>query len=230
MKFLLALLLCLFALNAQEIDYTEFEEEYNTQTINDPFESYNRVMTKFNWGLYDYVLSPTLNVYNKITPKGLRLGVNNFFDNLGAPLRFVTHLLQFRVKNAFDELGRFALNSTFGLGGVLDIATPNGLYLKESDFGIMLNTWGVDGGFHIVLPFLGPKNFRDVLTMPLNAFAYPVSYVEPFWASAEIYTYKELNYIAIHKNTIETFRNDSLDSYILLRNSYEQNRNSLSKD
>ncbi|MDY5616774.1 MAG: MlaA family lipoprotein, partial [Helicobacter sp.] len=113
---------------------------------------------------------------------------------------------------------------------ILDIATPNGLYSKRSDFGITFGRWGLDGEFYFVLPLLGPSNFRDILAMPLNALAYPTTYIDSFWTSSTIYTLKEFNYTARHKDTIDTLRRDGLDSYILMRNAYEQFRNELIKE
>lgn len=214
----------------QEDFLSEFESEYTQSTIKDPFETYNRFMTDVNWGIYDYVLSPALEGYNATTPLGLRIGIYNFFDNLASPLRFLSQLLTFHFKEAGNELARFSLNSTFGLGGIFDIATPNGLYSKRSDFGITFGRWGIGGEFYFVLPLLGPSNFRDILAMPLNALAYPTTYIDPFLASSGVYALKEFNYIARHKDTFDTIRRDSLDSYALMRDTYEQFRNELIKE
>lgn len=215
---------------AQDNFLNEFESEYTSTTIKDPFEKYNRFMTNVNWGIYDYIFSPALEGYNAITPLGLRIGIYNFFDNLASPLRFLSQLLTFHFKEAGNEFARFTLNSTFGFGGILDIATSNGLYSKRSDFGITFGRWGFDGEFYFVLPLLGPSNLRDILAMPLNAFAYPTTYINPFWASSVVYTFKEFNYTARHKDTIDTIRRDGLDSYVLMRDTYEQFRDELIKE
>ncbi|MDY4425910.1 MAG: VacJ family lipoprotein [Helicobacter sp.] len=215
---------------AQDDFLNEFESEYTSTAINDPFETYNRFMSNVNWGIYDYVFSPALESYNAVTPLGLRIGIYNFFDNLASPLRFLSQLLTLHFKEAGNEFARFSLNSTFGIGGILDIATPNGLYSKRSDFGITFGRWGLDGEFYFVLPLLGPSNFRDILAIPLNALAYPATYIDSFWTSSAIYTLKEFNYTARHKDTIDTLRRDGLDSYILMRNAYEQFRNELIKE
>ena len=215
-----------------EFSLEDFDKEYQEQNqqINDPLESYNRFMHDVNWAIYDYFYSPVVDVYTTVTPKGARLGVYNFFDNLSSGLRFVANLLQFRPQAAADEFGRFVLNTVFGFGGVFDIATPNGLYAHEADFGTVLGTWGIEGGFHLVLPLLGPSNLRDALMTPLNVLAQPTTYLDSTSLAVGAYLLKNINYTARHKNTLDTFRNDSLDSYILMRNAYEQNRESLIKE
>lgn len=232
MRNFILIMLIIFSqsLFGQEEFLEDFESEYTQSVIKDPFEKYNRFMTEVNWDIYDYVFDPALQVYNTATPLGLRLGIYNFFDNLASPLRFLSHLFSFRFNDAINEFGRFTLNSTFGIGGILDIATPNGLYSKRSDFGITFGRWGIDGEFYFVLPLIGPSNFRDILAMPLNALAYPTTYLEPFLLSAGVYTFKEFNYTARHKDTLDTFRRDSLNTYVLMKNSYEQHRNELIKE
>ena len=222
----------LYGLDIQEDFFEELNTEYHQEAekISDPLEKYNRFMTDVNWTLYDYVFSPITDTYTTITPKGLRIGIYNFFDNLGSGLRFVSSLVSLRPKEAMDELGRFMLNTVFGFGGIFDIATPNKLYSHDTDFGIALGRLGVDSGIHLVLPIVGPRNLRDTLTMPLNALASPTTYLDSGALSLSAYTLRNINYTSRHKDTLDTFRADSLDTYILIRDAYEQRRESLIKD
>lgn len=210
----------------QEEFLNDFEVEYSStpNTINDPLMGYNRLMHNINTGIYNYALSPALDAYNFVTPVGLRIGIYNFFDNLAAPLRFLAILLAGEPKNAMDELGRFALNSTAGILGIFDVASENGLYSHRNDFGITFGKWGIGGGFHFVLPLLGPSNLRDTIALPLNAFAYPTNYIEPSELAIGLGVLEAGNYMARHKATLDSMYQDSLDSYLLFRNAYEQRR------
>jgi len=229
-KFLFILLVLVLSLCAQESTQNEdfindFESEYSNSTpIKDPLITYNRFMNGVNWGLYDYIFSPVLDMYRVAMPKGYQLGIYNFFDNLYSPLRFLALLFAGEPKNAMDELGRFVLNSTAGVLGIFDVASENGLYSHRNDFGITFGKWGMDGGFHIVLPLLGPSNLRDTLAMPLNLFAYPTTYLDPTGLAVSTDVLAEANYMARHKATLDSMRQDSLDNYILFRDSYEQRR------
>ncbi|TLD84103.1 VacJ family lipoprotein [Helicobacter sp. MIT 11-5569] len=215
--------------HAQEKDIlNDFEEEYSTSlAINDPLISYNRWMHNVNWGFYNYVMSPILDAYNFITPLGLRIGLYNFFDNLAAPVRFLAILLAGEPKGAMDELGRFMLNSTAGILGFFDIASENNLYSHHNDFGITFGKWGIGGGFHLTLPILGPSNLRDIIALPLNALASPTNYLKPAKAAFAVDTIGFGNYVARHKATLDSMYQDSLDSYLLFRDSYEQRRAAL---
>lgn len=209
---------------SQEELLNDFEYEYTPNTTKDPLISYNRWMHNINSGIYHYMLSPALDAYNLVTPLGLRIGIYNFFDNLAAPLRFLAILLAGEPKNAMNELGRFALNSTAGILGIFDIASENGLYSYHNDFGITFGKWGIDGGFHLVLPLLGPRNLRDTIALPLNTLAYPTNYLKPSELAISINLLEIANYTARHKATLDSMYQDSLDSYLLFRNTYEQRR------
>ncbi|MDA3966447.1 MlaA family lipoprotein [Helicobacter sp. WB40] len=230
MKNIISILLLVCSL--QNISYAnlseleEFEEEY-IQAVNDPLENYNRFMSDVNWQLYDYVFSPMLDVYNTVVPLGFRMGVYNFFNNLFSPLNILTNLLSFRMEETYNEVGRFALNSTVGIFGVFDIATSNGLYANKSDFGVLFGRYGFGSGFYLVLPILGPSNLRDSIAMPLDSLIYPINYLDPFYLSVGVRALKEINYFVVNKPRFDEFRKDSSDSYLLIRDSYEQYRDEL---
>ena len=138
----------------------------------DPWEGFNRRMYYFNAKADQYVLLPVVSGYKKVTPDFVETGINNFFNNLGEIPTFINSLLQLKISVAGETLGRFALNSTIGLAGVFDAATPIGLVEQNEDFGQTLGYWGVNSGPYLVLPLLGPSSLRDATGLVFDSLAY----------------------------------------------------------
>ena len=138
------------------------------EDINDPFEDLNRLSFEFNESLDANFLKPIAETYSK-SPRLLKKGVTNFFDNLEEVDTTVNQLLQGKIGYAVNDLTRFVINSTIGLGGVLDVATPLGLKRHEEDFIQTLALWGVPSGPYIMLPLLGPSSVRDVFSRPVSS-------------------------------------------------------------
>ena len=138
--------------------------------INDPFEDLNRDIFVFNEKLDEKILKPTALVYRKVTPQFARTGVTNFFNNLEEIDTTINQVLQGEIKYAFNDAGRFVINTTIGLFGLIDVASKMGLEKHEEDFGQTLGFWGVSSGPYIMLPFLGPSNPRDLLSRPISSF------------------------------------------------------------
>ena len=138
--------------------------------INDPFEDLNRDIFVFNEKLDEKILKPTALVYRKVTPQFARTGVTNFFNNLEEIDTTINQVLQGEIKYAFNDAGRFVINTTIGLFGLIDIASKMGLERHEEDFGQTLGVWGISSGPYIMLPFLGPSNPRDLLSRPISSF------------------------------------------------------------
>ena len=138
--------------------------------INDPFEDLNRDIFVFNEKLDEKILKPTALVYRKVTPQFARTGVTNFFNNLEEIDTTINQVLQGEIKYAFNDAGRFVINTTIGLFGLIDIASKMGLEKHEEDFGQTLGVWGISSGPYIMLPFLGPSNPRDLLSRPISGF------------------------------------------------------------
>ena len=132
------------------------------ETETDPFESWNRAMFAFNQKADSYVLSPVAKGYRAITPKPVRTGVSNFFNNLGEPITAVNSVLQAKPGKAVRSLTRFIFNSTIGLFGLFDVAGAMGIEREREDLGQTLAYWGVGSGPYLVLPILGPSNLRDL--------------------------------------------------------------------
>ena len=127
----------------------------------DPWESFNRSVFEFNEGLDAYLLKPVVAAYRFVLPEFIREGIYNFFSNYGDLYTALYNLLQGKPGDAFNDLMRVAVNTTMGLGGLLDLATPGGLEKHKEDWGQTLGVWGVPAGPYVVLPFFGPSNVRD---------------------------------------------------------------------
>lgn len=226
--------------NLEEMSFLEeFEDEITVEQKTDLFEEYNRVMTSFNDGFYTSILMPVSKGYKKITPKQLRDSIANFFSNLFIPVSFVNNILQGEFTDASTELGRFVLNTTFGLGGLFDPAQEHiGLEPKKEDFGQTLGIWGVGSGPHIVLPILGPSNLRDMVALYPDTLINPVYYyewrnynlVDDYMKSVATRVFDKINYAAIHDGEYEKFKEDAIDLYPYFKNLYEQYRTNQIKE
>lgn len=127
----------------------------------DPLEGLNRGTYAFNDALDRAVLKPVAKGYQAITPQFVRSGVSNAFMNLGEVATAFNSLLQGNAGNAASDVGRFLVNSTLGVLGLFDVATPMGLEKHNEDFGQTLGKWGVGSGPYLVLPLMGPSTLRD---------------------------------------------------------------------
>ena len=146
-----------------------FNSSLYAEDINDPFEDINRVTFEFNESLDRIFLKPVATTYSK-APKPIKKGVTNFFNNLEEVETTVNQVLQGKPKLALNDLTRFVINSTIGLGGFIDVGTKIGLTRHEEDFDQTLALWGVPSGPYIMLPALGPSSLRDTLSRPFSSF------------------------------------------------------------
>jgi phospholipid-binding lipoprotein MlaA len=222
---------------SDEVITNDFSDEFTEQKVEvfDPLSGYNRVMTSFNDKAYVYFLNPVAEGYATVVPEVARIGVSNFFDNILFPIRFVNNLLQFKFKNSVEELGRFLMNSTFGILGLMDPATEQlGWEKHNEDFGQTLGFYGVGSGFHIVLPLLGPSNLRDSVALVADGYVSPINYFGnsdlnykiPNNDEQTIYiaTGKVINRTSLTLGQYESLKKDALDLYPFLRDIYEQKR------
>lgn len=213
----------------------EFSQTEEKQEIFDPLSGYNRVMTSFNDVLFINVLNPVAKGYANVVPKPVRSGISNVFDNLLFPIRFTNNLLQLKFKNASEELGRFVINSTFGVFGIFDPAEYSfGLEAHPEDFGQTLGHYGVGSGFHIVLPVLGPSNLRDMFGLVPDYILDPTSttgsnivgYKIPknFEQGVSSGLLNVVNTTSFRLGQYENLKKDAFDLYPFLRDVYEQKR------
>ena len=207
---------------SEDFETTQIEDE-----IYDPIEPINRAIFSFNNVADRIVLEPISKGYKKL-PSPVQSGISNFLSNLRAPLVVVNQLLQGQGENAIQSTGRFLVNSTVGVFGLIDVAEKIGLEEKEEDFGQTLATWGVGDGFYIVLPLFGPSNLRDttgmVMTMvtdPINAFA--ASEGEA-WLVPMRTAVNAIDQRSKIIDEVNALRDNSVDYYAAVRSSYYQNR------
>ena len=142
----------------------------------DPFESTNRVMFQLNEKLDEYLLGPVSRAYGTHVPQLLRDRVGRFFSNLGEPKIILNDFLQGKADQGLSDTARFVFNSTIGIGGLFDIASPIGLPAHQEDLGQTLAVWGVPQGPYLFLPLLGPNTLRNLPDIPLSIYADPLHY------------------------------------------------------
>jgi phospholipid-binding lipoprotein MlaA len=134
----------------------------------DPYESFNRSMFSFNDKADRWVIKPAAEGYHAITPGPFRTAVGNFFDNFKDVYSAANNLLQAEPEKALNDIMRVALNSTFGLFGLIDIATPAGLKNNKTSLGDTFAHWGWKSSNYLVLPFFGPSTVRDGLGLGVS--------------------------------------------------------------
>ena len=139
----------------------------------DPYEGYNRAVFKFNDKADQYVLAPVARGYRKITPKPVRTGVSNFFNNLRDVVSFGSNVLRLDVKRASEDLVRVGINTTFGLGGLIDVAGAGGVPSNKNTLGDTFASWGWKNSNYFVVPLLGPSTVRDTVGNAVTT-VYPV--------------------------------------------------------
>lgn len=139
----------------------------------DPFEKFNRASFAFNDAVDRVALKPAATAYKNVTPGFVQTGVGNFFGNLSDAWSSVNNLLQGKGEAGMTDFTRFALNSTFGIAGLLDIASEAGLQKHDEDFGQTLGYWGVPSGPYLMLPIFGPSTVRDTSALPADMWGDP---------------------------------------------------------
>lgn len=214
-----------------EFDFLEDELTEQMVEIDDPLEPLNRLMYHFNDGLYFWVVKPVSEVYTNVAPEPVRIGINNFFQNLTTPIRYVNCLLQGKGEAAGTELDRFLINTTAGVLGFGDPARDqHGLEPVDEDLGQTLAVAGFDNGFYIVWPLLGPSTVRDSVGKVGDMFLNPVFYVDHTETSISIYAVKYTNESSFHIGEYEALKSESLDFYVAMRDMYIQYRNKKIKE
>ena len=189
----------------------------------DPWEPMNRKIHAFNNAVDRAVARPLARAYVAVVPQPLRLGVTNFFDNLGSPLTFVNQLLQGRPRDAVQTLGRFVVNSTLGIGGVFDPASDLKMKRRSEDFGQTLGMWGWRSSRFVELPLFGPRTLRDVFGL---AGDMPLSVVRQVEEDKIRVTLQGLQLVDTRAQllSLDAMRADAADDYALVRDAWLQRR------
>jgi phospholipid-binding lipoprotein MlaA len=210
----------------QDIDDLDKVSEEEKTGIADPLEPFNRAMYHFNDKLYFWVLKPVAQGYGKVVPKVARVGVSNFFSNLTFPIRFVNCLLQANIRGAAEELGRFTINTIWGIGGLLDLASHEDInFLKhDEDFGQTLGVYGLGQGFYINWPIWGPSSPRDTVGLVGDFFLHPFTYLNPWYVFVGARAYDQVNDTSLKIGDYESLKEAAIDPYVAIRDAYVQYR------
>lgn len=194
---------------------------------NDPYESFNRKMFALNEALDKNVALPLAKGYRDVVPEPARRGVHNILDNLNAPVTFANDVLQGKAKSAAQTLGRLVVNSTIGIAGFVDVATPMGIPQHHADFGETLADYGAGPGPFLMLPLLGPSDPRDASGNVVDIFFDPTTYMgipnKGTWMTAR----RVVSLVDERADNIEAMNEierSSVDLYAAIRSLYWQHR------
>ena len=189
-------------------------------------EEDNRARYRYNQKFDRYIGIPLAKTYRYV-PKGLRIPLRSFMNNLGIPFTFANHILQGNFTWAVMDVGRFAINSTIGFGGLCDIAGPAGLPKNSSDFGITMGVWGVKSGAYLQLPLFGPSTMRDSFGTVLEIAApNPVKDALNFTTAVNV-SLGVARYLDIRESLIEPLelmQANAIDPYTQMKSFYLQGR------
>ncbi|MDB5838061.1 MAG: vacJ like lipofamily protein [Herminiimonas sp.] len=190
----------------------------------DPFEGFNRAMFTFNDKLDQVALKPVATVYRNVLPSFVQTAVYNFFGNIGDVWTAANNLLQGRVEDGFTDVMRVAVNTTFGLGGLIDIGGEAGMQKHKQDFGITLGVWGVDSGPFVMLPFLGASTVRDTAALPVDFQGDVWSYVSPITTRNAGTVLRVIDQRAGVLDASNLIEEAALDRYEFIRDGFLQRR------
>lgn len=205
-------------------------DEYTAGTIFDPLEPVNRVTFWVNDQLYTFLLRPVSKTYQKVMPKPVRTSVSNVFDNIRFPVRFVNDALQGQFLRAGQETGRFVVNSTLGVGGLFRPSDKISALadVPAADTGQTFAKWGIDHGFYLVLPVIGPSSVRDGVGLAGDYALNPVTWVAIFYGSwAWTIPVSVTDTVRVMPDRFDAYdaaSENAMDSYLALRSAYVQHR------
>lgn len=190
----------------------------------DPLEGFNRQVFGFNETVDQYALKPAAQVYQTVTPSFVQTGVSNFFGNIGDVWTAVNNLLQGKPNDGVDDIGRVLVNTTFGIGGLFDVASATGFPKHKEDFGQTLGTWGVSSGPYLVLPIFGPSTVRDAFATPVDMKGDLWSYKEPIYIKNTGSVLRIIDKRASLLDAGSLIEEAALDKYVFFRDAYLQRR------
>ncbi len=188
----------------------------------DPWEKMNRSLYQLNDAVDSVSLRPIAKGYKKILPEPIRNGITNFGRNLGGPRNSVNNFLQGKPARGFSELARFVVNSTVGIGGLIDVATASGVEAFPEGFGQTAAVWGVPSGPYVMAPFLGPQTLRSLVLLPANIELDVLHHVDSSSVRDRLWVLRTID-LRHRVLSLEDLMQDSKDPYVTLRESYLQN-------
>jgi phospholipid-binding lipoprotein MlaA len=210
---------------ADEEEMFAFDEEEEQYSVSDPLERLNRGIFWMNDKLYFYLLKPVARGYRWAVPEPWRVAVQNVFSNLASPGRIVNSGLQGKFTDAGNEITRFFVNTTLGIGGLFDPAKDHfDIRKHDEDTGQTLGHYGIGPGFYLVLPLLGPSDARDAIGTFADLRMNLVYYLFEDWTYYEVKGYEKINDLSLDKDTYESIKKDALDPYLFVRDAYMQYR------
>ncbi|HEX5391181.1 MAG TPA: VacJ family lipoprotein [Burkholderiaceae bacterium] len=192
----------------------------------DPIEPFNRGVQRFNDGVDEAVLKPVATAYREVVPDLVRTGVSNFFANLRDLWSSVNAALQLRPQEAVENFMRFSVNTFWGIGGLLDIATEMRIERTTLDFGQTLGRWGVPSGPYLVLPFMGPSTVRDAVAMGVETSGDLLSGMDHIPSRNSLYALRVVEARANLLRAGSLLDQAALDKYSFTRDAYLQRRES----
>lgn len=202
-------------------------QEYVSNAERDPWEKVNRKIFTFNMKADKYVLRPIARGYQRVVPEPLDKGITNFFHNLGEAFTFVNNGLQGKGKAMARSGGRLLLNSTLGLAGLFDVATPLGLPRQKEDLDQTFAVWGLPSGPYLILPILGPSTVRDTTGLIIERNVDAAHYL---FDRPTRWTLTAVEGIDKRADLLQADQIELGDRYVFFRDAYFQQRESLLKD
>ncbi|MGV3628145.1 MAG: MlaA family lipoprotein [Betaproteobacteria bacterium] len=202
----------------------------STNDPRDPLEPLNRGVYKFNDAVDTVLLKPVAEIYQGVVPPIARTGIRNVFNNLNDVIVALNNLLQGKFTEAASDVGRIAINTTAGLLGLFDVATPAGLEKHAEDFGQTLGYWGIGDGPYLVLPILGPRNLRDTGGLVVDSLTDPVTYIDPSRDRNQVMGLRLVSRRAELLGASQLLSVAALDEYEFVRDAYIQRRRNLIYD
>jgi len=196
----------------------------------DPLERFNRAMFWFNDRLDVYAIEPAAKAWDAVLPDRVQRSLSNFFDNLRFPVLLMNDLLQGKGNAAAIDYTRFMVNTTIGLAGFFDPATPLGLPKQNEDFGQTLGKWGVEPGPYLVMPILGPSNPRDLVGSGVDSVFAVYPWVVEFPYTIVSRAVDIVNFRSLVLDDVREAKAASVDYYAAVRAAYTQRRERLIND
>lgn len=205
-------------------------QAYNSDSAVDPYENVNRKIFYFNEGFYENVMFPIARGYRKITTPTIRERVRSFISNVQEPINAINHLLQLEFQKSAESVGRFAINTTMGLGGLFDVAPAWKLEQEKTNFNATLASWCVPQGPYLVVPFLGASSPRSLTGTAVDAVTDPIflaTYNDANISAKVTYPYAAIKYTSVAESYMEIYddlKHNSVDFYSTMRSAYLQNQ------
>ena len=190
----------------------------------DPAEGFNRAMYAFNEGMDRLLVRPVAKGYEFVLPGPVRTGISNFFANIGDVFIGVNDLLQGKPREAGTDIGRFVINTTAGVLGLVDVASDLGLEKHDEDFGQTFGRWGVGPGPYVVLPVFGPRDIRDGTGLAVDLTVDPLGAIDRVAVRNSL---TGLRYISDRTALLpadKVIEEAALDKYAYVRDGYLQLR------